>query len=286
MKKYIPTFLLVLLLAGWAVFLDHASDYFIFQPNRQVYNLQQSVQEVSFPARNGEKLYALYLPAAENKPTILFFHGQKHNAYDFQEFALDLNKRGYGVFIPDYRGFGKSKGNISEKNMKDDAAAAFSYLMTGLKILPKQIVLWGFSLGTTPALHVAGEFAKLPIKAVIVQSPFTNMIEMGYYVLARKHDQDSTLRKIVVLFLKPLLWNKSFDNVKLIQKVRAPALVAYSQQDATIPWTMSRNLAAKSPLGTAKFMSLVGVHHSFDWLMPTALVFIESSNSSQETHIK
>ena len=283
MRKYIPTLVLVLLLIGWALFLDHASDFFIFQPNRQVYNLKPSFQEISFPARNGEKLYALYLPAKENKPTVLFLHGQKHNAYDFQDFALDLNKEGYGVLIPDYRGFGKSKGRPSEKNMKDDAAASFSYMMTDLKLLPKQIVLWGFSLGATPALHVAAQFSKLPIKSLILQSPFTNMTEMGYYVLARKHDHNSPGRKIIVLFLKPLLWNKTFDNVSLIQKVRAPILVGYSQQDATIPWTMSRDLAAKAPLGTAKFMSLTGVHHSFDWLIPTAHIFIESLNTPQET---
>lgn len=279
MKKYIPTFLLILLLIGWALFLDHASDYFIFQPNRQVYNLQPSVQELSFSARNGEKLYALYLPPSEDKSTILFLHGQKHNSYDFQELSLDLNKQGYGVLIPDYRGFGKSKGRPTEKNMNDDAAAAFSYMMTDLKLLPNQIVLWGFSLGATPALHIAGQFSKLPIKALILQSPFTNMTEMGFYVLARKHEQDSTIRKIVVLFLKPLLWNKSFDNINLIQKVRTHTLIGYSQQDATIPWTMSSKLAAKAPLGTAKFMSYVGVHHSFDWFMPTALTFIESLNT-------
>ena len=280
MRKYIPWLLFILLLMAWAIFFDRATDHFIFEPSKQVYSLQESFKEISFSGREGQTLYALYHPADPGKPTILFFHGNKYNIYSFQDFILPYAQKGYGIYLFDYRGYGKSEGRPSEKHMYEDATAALFNLMLKQKVLPQDIVLWGFSLGTSPALYLASEYNKLPFKGVILQSPFTNMADMGFYMLAQKYD-GTPAATILPIFLKPILWNKNFDNTRMIGHVRAPLLIAFSRLDRTIPWTMSRALAAKSPAGTQQFFSPTGVHHSSEWIETEAIKFLKSLDQFQ-----
>lgn len=274
MNKYIPTVVLFILLVCWAVFLDRATDYFVFRPSRQIYSIQEPFQEFSFPAKDGRPLYALYHPATPGEPTLLFFHGSKYNIYTFQDFILPYAKRGYGIFLFDYRGYGKSGGTPSQKNMYEDAQTALFALMLKKHILPKDIVLWGFALGSSPALHIAAVYNKLPFKAVILQSPFPNTADMGFYLLAQK-DNESWTARLMTLLLKPILWNKNFDNTQLIGQVRAPMLIGFSRMDRTVPWTMSRALAAQAPEGTQQFFSPTGIHDSPEWFKKTALQFLE-----------
>ena len=69
----------------------------------------------------------------------------------------------------------------------------------------------------------------------------------------------------------------------LIKQVRAPMLIGFSRLDRTVPWTMSRALAAQAPEGTQQFFSPTGVHYSPEWFEPAALEFLnslEQANSS------
>lgn len=273
MRKLLPFFLLLLLIAAWAVFFDRATDHFIFEPSRQIYSLQAPFEEVSFPAKDETPLYALYHKADPGKPTLLFFHGNKYNIYSFQDFALPYTQKGYGLFIFDYRGYGKSAGRATETHMYEDAESALFYLTLKQNVHPKDIVLWGVALGASPALYVAAHYNKLPFLGVILQSPFTNITEMGFYMLAQKYDE-TPAATILPLFLKPILWNKDFDNTQMIENVRAPLLIGASQMDRTIPWTMSRALATKAPAGTRKFFPSLGAHHNPEWMEEEALSFL------------
>lgn len=273
MRKFLPFFLLLLLIAAWAVFFDRATAHFVFEPSTQVYSLQEPFEERSFPAQNGQPLYALYHPADSGKPTLLVFHGSKYNIYSFQDFVLPYAQKGYGILLFDYRGYGKSEGRPSQPHMYEDATAALFYLMLKLQVHPKDIVLWGFALGASPALHLASQYNRLPFQGVILQSPFTNITDMGFYMLAQKYEE-TPAANFISLFLKPILWNKNFDNTQMIEQVRAPMLIGASQMDRTVPWAMSRRLAAKAPEGTRKFFSPIGVHHSPEWMEKEILSFL------------
>ncbi len=279
MRRYIPFLLLLILLWAWAIFLDRATDHFVFEPSKQVYSLQEPFEEIVFTNRTGQEIHAIYQPAEEGKPTILFFHGSKYNIYSFQDFILPYAKKGYGIYLFDYRGYGKSEGRPSEKNMYEDASAALFNLILKQHVLPQDIILWGFALGTSPALYIASKYNKLPFRGVILQSPFTNMADMGFYMLAQRYD-GTPAATVLPIFLRPILWNKDFDNTRMIGHVRAPILIGFSRLDRTIPWTMSRALAAKSPRGTRQFFSPTGVHHSSEWMEAEVLDFFKQIDSA------
>lgn len=281
MRRLIPFLLVVLLLWGWVVFFDQVAKFFIFVPAHDSLALKIPMKEVSFTTKTGEKLQALYSPSERGKPTILFFHGNKYNIYYFQDFARPLLKEGYGLFLFDYRGYGKSEGKPSCKKIQEDGIAALTYLMKTHKILPKEIVLWGFSLGNAPMLHVANQYQKLPFKAVLLQSPFTNLSEMGLFMIT--HNYNTPLKKGLLPLLKFLLWNKKLDNTQNLPHIKAPILIGYSRQDELIPWEMSRELAHWAPQKSLQYFSPTGEHHSFDWFTPKALQFIEGLDSQKES---
>ena len=281
MRNYIPALLLIVLLAAWAVFFDRATDYFIFKPSAQIYSLQQPFEEVHFEAPDGTPLHGIYHKADSGKPTLLFFHGSRYNIYSFQDFVLPYVQKGYGIFLFDYRGYGKSGGRPSEQNMYEDARSALFYLMLKQRIFPQDIVLWGFALGCAPALHLASQYNRLAFRAVILQSPFTNMADMGFYMLAQKYEGTSA-SAILPLFLKPLLWNKTFDNTQKIGQVKVPLFIGFSRADGTIPWTMSRALAAHAPKGTVQFLAPTGIHYNPEWMETAAIGFLEQLDSPPE----
>ncbi len=276
MKKYIPLCLLVLLLIGWAVFLDKTADFFVFGPPQQISSAHPNFKEVGFFAQDGSILNGLYAPAQKGKPTFFVFHGNKHNIYTFQDQMTPYLKKGYGIFLFDYRGYGKSEGKPSEQNMYQDGISALAYLMGKQLISPQDIILWGFSLGAAPALYVATEKSDFPFKALILQSPFTNTTDMAYFMLA-KHYHASALLPFLSVLLKPLLWDKNFDNLSRIGHVKIPLLIGSSQQDTVIPWMMSNTLAAHAPAGnTQTYVSALGGHNDPLWFEPTVHQFVKN----------
>ena len=261
-----------------AVLLNWAANRFIFRPVRKEWPLQLPWEQVTFRTQNGTPLQALYLPAKENKETLLFFHGKAGNVTYFEDFAKTYVKYGYGVLMFDYRGYGKSKGHLSEKNMYQDGAAALGYLLKERLLPAQKIVIWGYSLGNGPAVQAAVDFNILPLKAVILQSPFTNTPGMASFILLRRYRHGNWLQKWVSAVFKPIFFNKRFDNYAKIRQIKAPLLIAYSRQDKVIPWQMSCALADKAPRFSRRYFSPRGEHEQFRWLERAAVEFLNSSN--------
>lgn len=275
MKKYIPLFVLILLLAAWLVFLDKTADFFIFGPPQQISSVHTHFQEVNFPSKDGSVLQGLYARAQKGKPTFLVFHGNKHNVYTFQDHLTPYIKQGFGALIFDYRGYGKSEGKSSEKNMYEDGLSALNYLMTKQLVSPQDIIVWGFSLGAAPALYTVQQKQDWPFKALILQSPFTNTTDMAYFMLANRY-KDSSITPLFSVLLKPFLWDKNFDSVPLISQVKIPLLVGSSQQDTIIPWMITNALVAHAPEQKQVYVSPLGEHDNPLWFAPRVLKFVNA----------
>ena len=55
------------------------------------------------------------------KGIVLYFHGNRENVNHYAQFAANFTRNGYEVWMPDYPGFGKSSGTLSEQIMYDEA---------------------------------------------------------------------------------------------------------------------------------------------------------------------
>ena len=70
-------------------------------------------------------LIAWHAPARDDKPTILYFHGNAANAANRASRIELIRENGFGVLYLNNRGYGGSGGRPSEEDNVADAIAAY-----------------------------------------------------------------------------------------------------------------------------------------------------------------
>ena len=93
----------------------------------------ESVEEIEIAVADGVALVAWYALAKEDKPTILYFHGNAANAANRAPKIETIRENGFGVIYLNNRGYGGSGGRPTEANNVADAIAAHDHL-TGLGV--------------------------------------------------------------------------------------------------------------------------------------------------------
>jgi fermentation-respiration switch protein FrsA (DUF1100 family) len=217
---YIPI-VLYLSLAIYALFF---SDSAIFLPRPASYADTPDILKIR--SANGNLISALYLPNPSAEFTLLVSHGNAEDLGDDREWLEDLRRAGFSVLAYDYQGYGTSQGKPTEKTAYEDERAAYEYLTHELKTLPHHIIIFGRSVGSGPAVHLA---ARQPAAALILQSPFVS----AFRVVTRA----------------PLLPFDKFPNYKEIARVRCPVLIIHGANDSVIPLWHGQKLfdAANQP---------------------------------------
>src|SRR5699024_11189571 len=79
------------------------------------------------------------------------------------------------IFAYDYSGFGMSSGCPSERNLYKDAEAAVEELCRRKSLLPKDLILFGESIGSVPTIYLASQ---MPVAGVILQSALASGIRV------------------------------------------------------------------------------------------------------------
>ena len=121
--------------------------------SRLVYDAQLSGYKYDFEVsyfpidsqRQALKMAYIYLEGKPDKPVVILMHGKNFNAHYWTPTALYLQKKGYGVLIPDQIGFGKSSKPEHYQYSFSVLAHHTQELMTSLKI--KKAIVIGHSMG-------------------------------------------------------------------------------------------------------------------------------------------
>ena len=178
------------------------------------------VEEVEIQVADGVTLVAWHAPAKQDKPTILYFHGNAANAANRAPRIETMREDGFGVFYLNNRGYGGSSGRPTEENNVADAIAAYDHL-TGLGVPAGRIVAYGESLGSGQAVRLAAE---RPVVAVALEAPLTSTVDVA--------------RKIYFWLPLGLLISDKYDIERNIRSVTAPVLILHGERDAVIPVEM------------------------------------------------
>lgn len=184
---------------------------------------------------SSERVHGWWIPLREpDAPTLLYLHGTRgslgRNLYRIARWR----ELGFSVFAIDYRGFGRSDGELpSEAEIYADAQAAWEHLRLRQPD-PQRRFLYGHSLGGAVAIDVAARNAD--VAGLIVESTFTSMSEMA----ARS--------KYGYLPLD-LVLTQRFDSLAKIASVSSPVLFIHGASDRYVPPVMSERLfqAAREP---------------------------------------
>jgi len=185
------------------------------------------IQTIRFNSLDEMPLFAWYLPAAKADAfVVLYLHGNGGHIGHRGERMHSFRAAGWGVFLPEYRGYGGNPGAPSETDLALDAEAAFAELQR-LGVRPERIVLYGESLGSNLAVRLA---AKHAVAAVVLESPFTSIAAIG--------------RRQYWFVPVDLLLKDPFDTLSRIGAVTSPVLIIQGGRDRLVPNEMGRTLFA------------------------------------------
>ena len=112
--------------------------------------------------------------AAAPAPTVIYFGG---NAEEVSWTLADAHwPREWTIVGVNYRGYGISEGAPGETALTADALAIYDAVARRDDIDPRRIVVFGRSLGTAIAAHLAAE---RPVVGAVLVSPYDSMIAIG-----------------------------------------------------------------------------------------------------------
>jgi uncharacterized protein len=217
--------------------------------------LPDGVREISLPidaAANAPKLDAWWWPAERaDAPAILYLHGSRWNLTGQLRRIEQLHRFGYAVFAIDYRGFGKSDGDLpSEQTVYADALAGWRWLVKQQPD-PARRLIYGHSLGGAVAIDLAArlsEAGSAEARGLIVESTFTTLADAAAAIAP----DWLPIR---------LLMSQKFDSVDKIARVRMPVFIAHGAGDRLLPPRFSSALfaAAQAP---KKLLVVDGASHN------------------------
>lgn len=203
-------------------------------------------EDVHVTTSDGVQLHGWFLPAhGSAKATILFLHGNAENISTHIGSVYWLPQEGFNVFLPDYRGYGRSEGRASLPGLQEDVDSWVRYLITRSDLDRDRLIVFGQSLGGAVAAHYVAESRhRRHIRGLVVDSAFASY-------------RDIVREKLASFWPTwPLAWPLSrtvqdtYSPIRSIAQVSPiPLLIMHGEQDTIIPAEHARRLyhAARSP---------------------------------------
>jgi pimeloyl-ACP methyl ester carboxylesterase len=186
-------------------------------------------------APDGAELHALHFRQEGSRGVVLYLHGNTGSLRRWGPLAARFLRLEHDVLMPDYRGYGKSRGKLSEAALHADAERWYQEL---LKEWPEErIIVYGRSLGTGFAVPLAA--AHVP-RALVLESPFANFREVARHYLS---------------FL-PYRWILRYPlrSDRAMLRMRCPVFVFHGRRDPVVPFATALRLYALVPAGVHREM--------------------------------
>lgn len=211
-------------------------------PKEYQFPFKTEFEERYFQVDDKTALNALLFKTKNPKGLIFYIHGNADNLRYWGDFAPFFTKKGYDVFMYDFRGFGKSDGTIKgERNLQRDAKLLYHEM---LKEYDEQdVIIYGFSIGTGIAARLG---SKNHPKALILEAPYYNFIELVKYHKA---------------YLPADLISKyHFRTNRYLKQVASPLYIFHGTEDRKVPFYLGEKLKGTNP--NLKFIAVKGAAHS------------------------
>ncbi len=169
-------------------------------------------------------IYGVYigdLSTISTDTVIMYCHGQAlHLDAYWPRASLLANVQGnhnYGVFMMDYRGYGRSEGSSSEQGLYEDVDASIDWLKSkGAD--PSKTIYYGFSLGAIPVIDRAAYRTDFKPSKVIIEAPLASVENLA---------NSSLILNVDPKYISSL----EFNNAEKIKDVTAPLLWIHGVKD-------------------------------------------------------
>lgn len=255
---------------GFCAYLYVNQRHLLYEPRREILRLPSDpelrlpYQELLIPVRAWAHLHGWWIPAGPvlanpaarvlpheparlRSTVVLYLNGRAGNksSMGYLRRVQALRQLGCSVLMIDYRGFGPSTPGWpddwpSEVTLYEDAEAAWQYLVTDRKVNPKNIVIYGESMGGAVAIDLASRHPEAG--GLIAQSTFTTMAEA-----VSQSAKASWISQWVNWVPVDGILNQEFRSIHKIKSIQLPLLLIHGTADPVVPHTMSEALFAAAP---------------------------------------
>jgi len=214
------------LMVGVSALAWVAQERLIFfpQPLTSTTHLPAHAITLEVVAADGTRLRGwIVTGSAAPAPAVLYFGG---NAEEVSWTLAEARwPREWTIAALNYRGYGTSEGTPGERELAADALALYDALVKREDVDPRRIVVFGRSLGTAIAVHLAAE---RPVAGVVLVSPYDSLTAIG-----REHYPWLPVS---------LLLRHRFEALADAKRNAMPLLAIVSESDPIIPRERSQAL--------------------------------------------
>lgn len=229
-----------------SIILYFFQDLFLFKPEKlpkefQFYYENQQTEEYNIETRDGAIINGLRFKAKDPKGVVFYLKGNSKSIKGWGKFAVDFTRHGYDVIMVDYRGFGKSTGRRTQKNIKRDMQLIYDKIKE--KVSEKYIILYGRSLGSGFATKLAS-----------MNNPRMLILDAPYYSLSK------VAKKFIPFMPLSLLIKFPMPTYKWLKYVNCPIHIIHGTDDRLIPYKTSVKLSKIKPKSTTLHSVIGGGH--------------------------
>jgi len=215
----------------------------IFHPSEAVVAPSMAgVTAQRLTTEDGETLVAWWLAPQVGQPVFLFFDGNGGRPEIQDGRWRRIADHGAGFLAVYYRGYSGSTGSPSEQGLRLDSRAGYEWLVAQ-RFQPRDIVIHGYSLGSSVAVQLAAE---RPARALILEAPMSGIDD-----IAAEHGAG---------LFAPLM-RDSFRSRDFIGRVNMPVLIAHGDADTVVPFPHGERMfaLAREP---KHFVRMTGSDHA------------------------
>jgi hypothetical protein len=173
---------------------------------------------------------------------LIYFHGNQKNITRYAPFAANFTRSGYEVWMPDYPGFGKSTGELTEKKMYRMAEQL--YRLAEPRFGASRILVYGRSMGSGTAAYLA---SVKPVKALVLETPYCSIPEL--------------VSDYVPFYPCRLLLRYEFPVRNFLSETDCPVTIFQGTDDWVVRHAHARRLE-KSLKAGSRFVSIEGGSHN------------------------
>jgi pimeloyl-ACP methyl ester carboxylesterase len=199
------------------------------------------------PVAPGISISCRFYPASLGAPCILYFHGNGEVACEHDWIAPLYNREGIGLFVADYRGYGRSDGSPTFAAMTADAHPVLNFVRE--KVLSEghsgPLFLMGRSLGSHSAVELASRYPQ-HVSGLIVESGAPN---------------PAGLARLFGLSSGPLADLEATISDR-IRSIELPALIIHGERDSLIPPAVAVALHEEIGSREKRLLIIPGADHN------------------------
>jgi len=205
---------------------------FIFKPEKLPENFKYKYdvpfKELFFDVEENVSINGLHFYCKKPNGLILYLHGNTRSIKGWAKYAKDFYRYNYDVVMVDYRGFGKSTGKRSEKEIISDMQ--FVYDTLAVQYHEHHILVYGRSLGSGFATRLAAD--NMP-RYLIIDSPY-----FSFKKVAERYLPFLPHRLVLRYHLRTDKW---------ITRVNCHTYIIHGTKDWLIPVNHSEKLQQLNP---------------------------------------